>query len=217
MAFLNQTDPVGAGVALFLLAMSLASWYAILDRLWSLARERAGRDAGGTPEARLIASVRRDARRHHEGGREARMDRGEFVRHAAAHALARESARLEAGLTRLAAVGATAPFVGLLGTVWGVHKALANLAEHERMSLAVVAGPVAEALVMTAAGLAVAIPAVLAYNAFVRANRKRLARLADTAHGLFVEHATGHDRRLGHDADEIAARDDPRPAPGSAR
>ena len=84
----------------------------------------------------------------------------------------------------LASVGATAPFVGLFGTVWGVYHALAAIGESGQGTLDRIAGPVGEALVMTALGLAVAIPAVLAYNGFVRANRVLLARLDGFAHDL---------------------------------
>jgi biopolymer transport protein ExbB len=75
------------------------------------------------------------------------------------------------GLTLLASIGATAPFVGLLGTVWGIYHALANVSSHGTVQIDKVAGPVGEALVMTAIGLTVAIPAVLAYNGFNRVNR----------------------------------------------
>jgi biopolymer transport protein ExbB len=88
-------------------------------------------------------------------------------------------------------VGATAPFVGLFGTVWGIYHALIGLSGASRMSIDQVAGPVGEALVMTAAGLFVAIPAVLAYNACTRANRLTLAHLDGFAHGLHALLAAG--------------------------
>jgi biopolymer transport protein ExbB len=80
----------------------------------------------------------------------------------------RESSGLENGLTVLATVGSTAPFVGLLGTVWGIYRALIKIGASGDASISAVAGPVGEALIMTAIGLFVAIPAVLAYNFFVR-------------------------------------------------
>jgi biopolymer transport protein ExbB len=88
-----------------------------------------------------------------------------------------ETTRLEAGLTTLATVGATAPFVGLFGTVWGVYHALLAIGSGGAGSLDQVAGPVGEALIMTGIGLAVAIPAVVAYNAFTRGNRVLTGRL----------------------------------------
>ena len=92
--------------------------------------------------------------------------------------------RLEAGLTILASIGATAPFVGLLGTVWGIYHALTAVSLAGTMQLDKVAGPVGEALIMTALGLTVAIPAVLAFNAFTRHNRRSMATLDAFAYDL---------------------------------
>jgi biopolymer transport protein ExbB len=105
----------------------------------------------------------------------------------------RETARLESGLTALASIGSTAPFVGLFGTVWGIYHALLGISSGGISTLALdkVAGPVGEALIMTAAGLAVAIPAVLAYNALTRANRLIVAELDGFAHDLHVYLTTG--------------------------
>jgi len=94
------------------------------------------------------------------------------------------TARLESGLTMLASIGATAPFVGLLGTVWGIYHALLGIASSGSLSIDKVAGPVGEALIMTAFGLGVAIPAVLAYNGFARTNRLLLAQIDGFAHDL---------------------------------
>ncbi len=91
----------------------------------------------------------------------------------------------------LGSVGSTAPFVGLFGTVWGVYHALVNIGMSGQGTLDKVAGPVGEALIMTGAGLAVAVPAVLAYNAFVRSNRVVLARLDAFAHDVFSFLTTG--------------------------
>src|SRR4029077_5470110 len=91
---------------------------------------------------------------------------------------------LESGLTLLASIGATAPFVGLLGTVWGIYHALLNVASSGSLAIDTVAGPVGEALITTAFGLGVAIPAVLAYNSFARANRLVIARIDGFAHDL---------------------------------
>src|SRR6185436_19404098 len=99
--------------------------------------------------------------------------------------------RFESGLTVLASVGSTAPFVGLFGTVWAVYHALVNIGMSGQGTLDKVAGPVGEALIMTALGLVVAVPAVLAYNAFVRSNRMTLAKLDGFAHDLFAVLTTG--------------------------
>ena len=116
---------------------------------------------------------------------------GEFIDRALRQAVTRESANLENGLTWLATVGATAPFVGLLGTVWGIYHALLSIGESGSSSIDAVAGPVGEALIMTAIGLGVAIPAVLAYNYFVRVNRDTYAKFDTFAHDLHDFFATG--------------------------
>jgi biopolymer transport protein ExbB len=92
--------------------------------------------------------------------------------------------RLESGLTLLASIGATAPFIGLLGTVWGIYHALTAVSDSSAIQIDLVAGPVGEALVMTGLGLIVAIPAVLAYNAFNRVNRITFAELDGFAFDL---------------------------------
>ena len=104
------------------------------------------------------------------------------------------TARLENGLTILASIGATAPFVGLLGTVWGIYHALSSISASGLVQIDQLAGPVGEALIMTAFGLMVAIPAVLAFNAFNRINRITLAELDGFAHDLHA-HLTKHHRR----------------------
>ena len=119
------------------------------------------------------------------------LSRSEFIDRALRQAVARESARLEGGLTVLATVGSTAPFVGLLGTVWGIYHALLRLGASGESSIQAVAGPVGEALIMTAIGLFVAIPAVLAYNFFVRLNRVTNNKFDTFAHDLHDFFATG--------------------------
>jgi len=103
---------------------------------------------------------------------------------------------MESGLTFLASVGATAPFIGLFGTVWGIYHALVGLTGAQHVVLDKVAGPVGEALIMTAAGLFVAIPAVLAYNALTRGNRLVLAQLDGFAHDIHAFLTTGACRPL---------------------
>jgi biopolymer transport protein ExbB len=119
------------------------------------------------------------------------LNRSEFIDRSLRQAVTRESAKLEEGLTLLATVGSTAPFVGLFGTVWGIYNALIQIGASGDASLDRVAGPVGEALIMTCIGLAVAIPAVLAYNFFVRANRVTLGRFDEFAHDLHDYFATG--------------------------
>ncbi|MBR4877852.1 MAG: MotA/TolQ/ExbB proton channel family protein, partial [Rhodocyclaceae bacterium] len=105
--------------------------------------------------------------------------------------LAAATARLESGLTLLASIGSTAPFIGLFGTVWGIYHALIQISASGAATIDKVAGPVGESLIMTAFGLFVAIPAVLAYNAFTRANRLELASLDAFAHDLHDYLTTG--------------------------
>ena len=128
----------------------------------------------------------------HEGSRLVdALNRSEFIDRALRQAVTRESAKLENGMTWLATVGATAPFVGLLGTVWGIYGALIRIGATGSASIDAVSGPVGEALIMTAFGLFVAIPAVLAYNAFNRANRNTYAKFDTFAHDLHDFFATG--------------------------
>jgi biopolymer transport protein ExbB len=183
--FWAQSDGVGRAVAALLLAMSVAGWVVILWKAWALTRAR--RDiAAAVPAFWAAGSL--DAGRT----RLAAMDREQVLlplldaaNAAAAPGSLGAAARTESQLTRrlrdalhrglghlqfgqvlLASVGSTAPFVGLFGTVWGIYHALAAIAAAGSITIDKVAGPVGEALVMTAAGLAVAIPAVLAYNLF---------------------------------------------------
>jgi biopolymer transport protein ExbB len=136
-----------------------------------------------------------EAAAHHqrnEGGRlTGALNRSEFIDRSLRQAVARESENLENGLTVLATVGSTAPFVGLLGTVWGIYHALIGIAASGQSSIEAVAGPVGEALIMTALGLFVAIPAVLGYNFFVRQNRVTNSDFDAFAHDLHDFFATG--------------------------
>jgi biopolymer transport protein ExbB len=103
--------------------------------------------------------------------------------------------KLEGGLAMLASIGSTAPFVGLFGTVWGIMHALTEISKTGSASLDVVAGPIGEALVATAIGIATAIPAVLAYNFFLRRMRLTIADLENFAHD-FMRLAAKHDYRV---------------------
>lgn len=142
-----------------------------------------------------IALDAAQAAAHHQRNEGSRLveslNRSEFVDRALRQAVTRESMGLEGGLTLLASVGSTAPFVGLLGTVWGIYHALIALGTSGESSIQAVAGPVGEALIMTAIGLFVAIPAVLAYNFFVRLNRVTNNKFDTFAHDLHDFFATG--------------------------
>jgi biopolymer transport protein ExbB len=150
--------------------------------------------ARSEPFSKIALDAAQAAAHHqrHEGSRLVEsLNRSEFVDRALRQGVTRESSRLEAGLTVLATVGSTAPFVGLLGTVWGIYHALIRIGQSGNASIDAVAGPVGEALIMTAIGLFVAIPAVLAYNFFTRLNRVTNNKFDTFAHDLHDFFATG--------------------------
>lgn len=214
--FVSQSDLVGKSLFVFLLLMSLASWYLILAKVFTHMRIRR-RSAkflnefwaassleqveneiathGATEPFAHLASHAIYARKHHAKYGALKLEESgttaAFVTRTIRKVIDEETARLENGLTVLASVGSTAPFVGLFGTVWGVYHALLSISMSEGVTINRIAGPVGEALIMTGLGLAVAIPAVLAYNGFVRSNRVYLARLDAFAHDLFTFLSTG--------------------------
>ena len=186
-------DGVSRAIAVFLLGMSILSWTLILSR--SLFSWRASRSLGAamggywaTPDpAAQLASLKQADRcglllpmAQAVAGVSTPAERTRALR----EALGASRRSLQSGLTALASVASTAPFVGLLGTVWGIYHALIGISASGQASIDRVAGPVGEALIMTAAGLAVAIPALLAYNALVRTQREILIRLEGFAHDL---------------------------------
>ncbi len=214
--FLAQTDGIGRAAMLVLLAMSVASWYLIVAKAAQvlLVRRRSARFLDVFWNSASLGAVAKQleqdhpnepfshlayhgivAARHHQLHGADKLDLAgggaEFLTRAMRRVIDEETARLESGLTVLASVGSTAPFVGLFGTVWGVYHALIAIGVSGQGTLDKVAGPVGEALIMTALGLAVAIPAVLGYNAFVRSNRVTLAKLDSFAHDLFAFLSTG--------------------------
>ncbi|MDP1612506.1 MAG: MotA/TolQ/ExbB proton channel family protein [Sulfuritalea sp.] len=209
--FLTQTDAVGRTVLAVLLLLSVASWYLIVTRAIAntLAQRRAGAfldrfwaapslQAAGTvladpalenPFADLARHALKAAAENAAQGPHnlaAAGGFGEFLTRVLRNGIEQESAASEHGLTVLASAGSAAPYVGLFGTVWGIYHALVQIGISGQGTLDKVAGPVGEALIMTALGLAVAIPAVLAYNAFNRRNRLWLARLDAFAHDVYV-------------------------------
>jgi biopolymer transport protein ExbB len=119
------------------------------------------------------------------------LDLSDWVTRALRNSIEGSLARLQSGLTFLASVGSTAPFIGLFGTVWGIYHALAKIGSSGQTSLEQIAGPIGEALFMTALGLAVAIPAVLAYNALVRTNKKIASALNRFGYDLHAYLITG--------------------------
>lgn len=151
----------------------------------------------GEPFSKIALDAAKAAAHHqrHQGSDGSRltesMSRSELVDRALRQAVVRESSKLQNGMTLLATVGATAPFIGLLGTVWGIYHALIAMGASGDASISAVAGPVGEALIMTAIGLFVAIPAVIIYNFFNRQNNDIIAKFDAFAHDLHDFFATG--------------------------
>jgi len=204
--YLQTSDAVTHAVAWVLLSMSIASWCFLLVKAWMLVRaKRQGpRAVAQFWQARTLAdgvALLRRADRERvflplaeaalaaneaetPGVLLARVERNERVLRALRGALQASQRRLEFGQVLLASIGSTAPFVGLLGTVWGIYHALGSIAASGQAMIENVAGPVGEALIMTAFGLVVAIPAVLAYNVLGRLARQLGDDLDGFAHDL---------------------------------
>jgi biopolymer transport protein ExbB len=208
----NQGDLVTRGIAVLLLAMSLATWIVIvvkaldLRKISAQARQSesfwhaadfadALHKLGADPSNpfRALATEGREATAHHHAQPQLHdsLDVSEWLTRSLRNSIDASTARLQSGLAVLASVGSTAPFVGLLGTVWGIYNALMSISMAGQATIDKVAGPIGEALIMTALGLAVAIPAVLGYNALVRGNKSVLNRLNRFSHDLHAYLLTG--------------------------
>ena len=187
-ALWNQGDAVAKGTLLILVIMSMGSWYVIFtkfaeqsklnkqaksaqENFWSAGSVRQGAEALAEGSAfRFIAEKGLEGASKHTGMLGA-IDFNDWVTMSIQRAIGNVQSRLQDGLAFLATVGSTAPFVGLFGTVWGIYHALVKIGMSGQASIDKVAGPVGEALIMTAIGLAVAVPAVLGYNWLVRRNK----------------------------------------------
>jgi biopolymer transport protein ExbB len=211
--FWQQADAVIRLTAYLLCGMSIVSWFLIFWKAWGWWRmRRASKEVDQFWEAPsidvAIAKLKQvdvdgifvplavgaaSAASHPaaENSLAAQTDRSELITRALRQRINAAADRLDSGLTILASVGSTAPFIGLFGTVWGIYHALLNIASNAQIAIDKVAGPVGEALIMTAFGLAVAIPAVLAFNAFTRSNRMVLGQLDGFAHDLHATLTTG--------------------------
>ena len=209
-----QGDGVLHAIAILLLLMSVLSWGVMLGKatdLWRLRRAVQGADDHfwhaddwerglatlGAPREnpfRTLARAGHEAILHHRADRRQLhdgMDASDWVTRCLKSTIDDAVDRLQSGLVVLASVGSTAPFIGLLGTVWGIYHALIGIGATGQAGLDQVAGPVGEALIMTALGLFVAIPAVLGFNAINRGNRRVVARLNRFAHDLHAYFMTG--------------------------
>ena len=199
---LLQGDAVSTAVVLLLSAMSVGSWVVILWKSWLLRRasqdvlrcvaafwqaasvEQALQQFKAFDRTSLLTPMVLATQAEFPGTLAAAGDRAQQLTRVLRDALHGSLAKLQYGQVLLATVGATAPFVGLLGTVWGIYHALIGISQEGQVSIDKIAGPVGEALIMTAAGLAVAIPAVLAYNVLGRTIGRVEAELEGFARDL---------------------------------
>ena len=208
----GNSDIVIKATAVLLLGMSIASWIVIvlkaldlrrysrqsrqIESFWHAADFADGLSKLGADPAnpfRALALEGREAAAHHNAQQQLHdsIDASEWLTRALRNCIDEATARLQGGLALLASVGSTAPFIGLFGTVWGIYHALLAISGSGLATIDRVAGPIGEALIMTALGLAVAIPAVLGYNALVRGNKAVLGKLNRFAHDLHAYFVTG--------------------------
>jgi biopolymer transport protein ExbB len=200
-------DFIARGTLIALALMSMGSWYVLITKLidqtlllaqareanrrfWKAASLRDGANALGRRSAfRKLVEDGLGASEHHEGTLTEQIDLQSWVTLSLQRSVDAVNNRMQGGLALLATVGSTAPFVGLFGTVWGIYHALTAIGIAGQASIDKVAGPVGEALIMTAMGLAVAVPAVLGYNWMVRRNKlimDRVRSFAADLHALLV-------------------------------
>ena len=222
-----QGDWITRTVFAALVIMSLASWIVILlkaldvvrakrqaarvDSFWHAADLADGLTRLGASDGnpfRDLAIEGREAAAHHRATQAQlhdSLDASDWISRALRGSIDQTTSRLQNGLAILASVGSTAPFVGLFGTVWGIYHALMRIGAAGQASIDQVAGPIGEALIMTALGLAVAIPAVLGYNALVRGNKHILVKLGRFAHDLLAYYVTGARVTAGSDDPKVVA------------
>jgi biopolymer transport protein ExbB len=208
---LTEGDWVIQTIALLLLIMSVSSWYIIMTRGIQLIRIKKNArhvekfwhthsfeeglshlKQSNNPIFLHLALEAQAAVEQHDtnlADLQAQIHLGDWLNETLQAAIDDAAEKLHSGLSMLASVGSTTPFIGLFGTVWGIYHALVKISLSGQASLDKIAGPVGEALIMTALGLAVAIPAVLGYNTLTRGNknlRSKLNRFARQLHGYFL-------------------------------
>ncbi len=210
----QQGDMVIRSVAVVLLAMSVLSWCVMLLRAWHLLALRGalggvqdfwhastveeglpklGKRDAANPFRRLAEAAQAAHDHHAQHGQDlqGKLSLADWLTSCLRNAIDESAEGLQRGLSILASVGSTAPFVGLFGTVWGIYHALVSIGLSGQASIDQVAGPVGESLIMTAFGLVVAIPAVLGYNALTRHNKRVLGKLNRFAHDLHAFYLIG--------------------------
>jgi biopolymer transport protein ExbB len=223
-AMWRQGDFVSKGTLIVLIIMSMGSWYIMFVKVfeqWKLFRQardvqakfwQASSIQEGTTSLkegspfRFIAENGLKATTHHEGKLLEQIDLNTWVTMSIQRAVDNVFSRMQDGLAFLATVGSTAPFVGLFGTVWGIYHALTAIGIAGQASIDKVAGPVGEALIMTALGLAVAVPAVMGYNWLVRRNKVAMEYLRAFSADLHMVLVSGNARRGPAPAPVAAAR-----------
>ena len=216
-------DFVSKGTLIILVLMSMGTWYIAIVKFWEQAKlfkqfrnVQGFWQAGSVQEGvtalkegsayRFIAESGIKATQHHEGKLLEQIDLNTWVTMSIQRAVDNVTSRLQDGLAFLATVGSTAPFVGLFGTVWGIYHALTAIGIAGQASIDKVAGPVGEALIMTAIGLAVAVPAVLLYNWLVRRNKVALEQLRNFGADLHMVLMGGAANAAGARRPAAAAR-----------
>ncbi|MBB5203836.1 biopolymer transport protein ExbB [Inhella inkyongensis] len=207
MALVKHGHAVDQAVLVLLALMSAGSWFIMFTKLWDT--HKIGSEAKGVrasffkkasladgvkslPEGsafRYIAQTAVEASEHHEGALTENIDRNTWVTMNIERAVADVNSKMQGGLGFLATVGSTSPFIGLFGTVWGILQALTAIGVAGQASIDKVAGPVGAALIMTAIGLGVAVPAVLGYNWLVNRNKTVMGQVrafAADLHGVLM-------------------------------
>lgn len=201
-ALWGQGDFIARGTLLVLALMSASTWYILVTKLleqsrllrqarqtnqtfWKASSVTEGSDALPKKSPfHAISSTGINALEHHEGSLVESIDLNTWITLSIQRVVEQITSRLQGGLAVLATVGSTAPFVGLFGTVWGIYHALIAIGIAGQASIDKVAGPVGEALIMTALGLATAVPAVLGYNWLVRRNKLAVEKIRGFANDL---------------------------------
>src|SRR5689334_23609781 len=223
-ALWSSGDIIARSVLVLLLIMSLASWYVMLTKLWDQRKlkqsarvvEKQFWTAPSVKDGverlkkgddfRLVAEDGLRAASHHDGRLTDRIDLHEWITMSLQRAVDQVNSKLNSGLGLLATVGSTAPFVGLFGTVWGILNALVGIGIAGQASIDKVAGPVGEALIMTAIGLFVAVPAVMGYNWLLGRNKLLQDALRNFASDLHAYLVSGARVDVGGGARPAAAK-----------
>jgi len=235
-ALIAQGDLVARSTLVILLIMSLLTWFIMITKFFDQRRLRLqaieaekefwssssltdalGKLKGGANPFRALAETGKQAYEYHETNKvrlSSAIGTSEWITESLQRTADAVVSRMQAGLPVLASVGSTAPFVGLFGTVWGIYHALIAISASGSASIEKVAGPVGEALIMTAIGLFVAVPAVLGYNVLLRRNKNVQERVSHFTHELHAYLISGVKMGLGMEKTPPAAI---KPSPAAAR